>query len=110
MFKNIVLAILIAIVLTSCFGHISSQWLDWNLSIANDDLEPVIAILALTGVAIVLVVVGFIVAASIAGALLLAILAAAVGLFVVGITAFWPAIVFALVVFLLVKDKRTEAH
>lgn len=110
MFKNLVLAILIAIVLTSCFGHISNQWFDWNLSIANDDIEPVIAILAVTGVAVMLVVVGFIVAASIFGAVLLALVAAAVGLFVAGITAFWPAILFAIVIFLLVKDKRTSAY
>lgn len=110
MFKNLVLAILIAIVLTTCFGHIATEWFDWNMSFADHDLEPLMAILAVTAVVVVLVIVGFIVAVSIVGAVMLALAAAAIGLFVAGLAAFWPAILFAIVIFLLVRDKRSPAY
>ncbi|MCF2947323.1 hypothetical protein L0668_04330 [Paraglaciecola aquimarina] len=110
MFKNLILAILIAIVLTSCFGHIATQWFDWSMSLADQDIEPLIAILAVTGVVVMLVIIGFIVAISIFGAVLLGLFAAAVGLFIAGISVFWPAILFALVVYMLVKDRKEPAY
>lgn len=110
MFKNLILAILIAIVLTSCFGHIATQWFDWNMSIANEDIEPLIAIMAVTGVVVMLVVIGFIVAISLFGAVLLALFAAAVGLFIAGFSVFWPVILFVLVIYMLVKDRTEPAY
>jgi hypothetical protein len=50
------------------------------------------------------------VAISLFGAILLGLLAAVVGLFIAGISVFWPAILFALVIFLLVKDRKQVAY
>jgi len=41
MFKNIILAVLIAIVLTYSLGHLATQWLDLHLSISEHDFEPI---------------------------------------------------------------------
>lgn len=110
MFRNIVLAVLIAIVLTYSLGHLASQWLDLHLSFAEYDFEPVTSILAVTGIVAILVVLGFIIAFSIFAAIAFAIIAAGIGLFVVGISVFWPVILFTLVIFLLVRDKQAPAY
>ncbi|WP_293748722.1 hypothetical protein [uncultured Paraglaciecola sp.] len=110
MFKNIILAVLIAIVLTYSFGHLATQWLDLHLTFAEYDVEPISSILALTGVVAILVVVGFIIAFSIFAAIAFALIAAGIGIFVAGLSVFWPIILFTLVIFLLVKDKQTPAY
>lgn len=110
MFKNLVLAILIAIVLTSCLGHIVTEWFDWNMSVADENIEPLIAILGVTGVVVMLVIIGFIVAVSLLGAVMLGLFAACVGLFIAGVSVFWPAILFALVIFWLVKERRQPVY
>jgi hypothetical protein len=107
MFKNIILAVLIAIVLTYSLGHLATQWLDLHLSFADHDFEPISSILVLTGIVAILVVVGFVIACSIFAAIALALIAAGIGLFVAGLSVFWPVILFTLVIFILVRDKQT---
>jgi hypothetical protein len=89
MFKNIILAVLIAIVLTYSLGHLASQWLDLHVTFAEHNFEPITSILA---------------------AIAFALIAAGIGLFVAGLSIFWPVILFTLVIFLLVKDKQTPAY
>ena len=110
MFKNITLAVLIAMVLTYSLGHLVTQCLDLHISFAKHDVEPITSIIALTGVVAVLVVVGFIIAFSLFAAIAFAIIAAGMGLFVAGLSVFWPVILFTVVIFLLVRDKQTSAH
>lgn len=110
MFKNIILAVLIAIVLTYSLGQLSTQWLDLHLSFDGYDFEPITSILVVTAVVAILVVVGFIIAFSIFAAIALALFAAGIGLFVAGLSVFWPVILFTLVIFLLVRDKQTPAY
>lgn len=110
MLRNLILAILIAIVLTSSFGHLATQWFDWNMSFADQDLDPLVGILVVTGVVVLLVVVGFIVAVSLFAAILLGIFAVCVGFFIAGLSVFWPAILVAVVIYLLVRDRRTLAY
>lgn len=110
MFRNIILAVLIAIVLTYSLGHLAIQWLDVHLSFAEHDFEPISSILAVTGIVAILVVVGFIIAFSLFAAMAFALLCAAIGLFVVGFSMFGPVVLFTLVIFLLVRDKATPAY
>ena len=110
MFKNIILAVLISIVLTYSLGHLATEWLDMHLSIAEHNFEPISARLALTVLVAISVGVGFIIAFSIFAAVAFALLAAGVGLFVAGISVFWPIILFTLVIYLLVRDKQTPAY
>ena len=104
------LAVLIAMVLTYSLGHLVTQWLDLHISFAQHDVEPITSIIALTGVVAILVVVGYIIAFSLFAAIVFAIIAAGMGLFVAGLSVFWPVILFTLVIFLLVRDKQTSAH
>ena len=110
MFKNIILAVLIAIVLTYSLGQISTQWLDLNLSFGGHNYEPITSILALTGIVAILVVVGFIIAFSVFAAIACVIIAVGIAVFVAGLSVFWPVILFTLVIFLLVRDRRTPAY
>lgn len=81
-----------------------------HISFAKHDVEPITSIIALTGVLAILVVVGFIIAFSLFAAIAFAFIAAGIGLFVAGLSVFWPVILFTLVIFLLVRDKQTSAH
>jgi len=110
MFRNIILAVLIAIVLTYSFGHIATQWLDLHLSFVDHNFEPITSILLLTGIVAILVVVGFVIAFSIFAAIAFVIIAAGIGLFVAGLSVFWPVILFTVVIFLLVRDKQSPAY
>ena len=110
MFKNIILAVLIAIVLTYSLGHIATQWLDLHLSFADHDFEPIASIIALTGIVAILVVVGFIIAFSLFAAIAFVLVALGIGLFVAGLSVFWPVILFTLVIFLLVRDKESPVY
>ena len=110
MFKNIMLAVLIAMVLTYSLGHLVTQWLDLHISLAQHNIEPITSIVALTGVVAILVVVGFVIAFSLFAAIAFAFIAAGIGLFVAGLSVFWPVILFTLVIFLLVRDKQISAY
>jgi hypothetical protein len=110
MFKNITLAVLIAMVLTYSLGHLVTQWLDLHISLAQHNIEPITSIVALTGVVAILVVVGFIIAFSLFAAIAFAFIAAGIGLFVAGLSVFWPVVLFTLVIFLLVRDKQISAY
>jgi hypothetical protein len=110
MFKNIILAVLIAIVLTYSLGHLASQWLDLHFSFAEYNFEPITSILTVTAIVAIFVVVGFIIAFSIFTAIAFVLVAAGIGLFVVGLGVFWPVILFTLVIFFLVRDKQTAAY
>ena len=110
MFKNIMLAVLIAMVLTYSLGHLVTQWLDLHISLAQHNIEPITSIVALTGVVAILVVVGFIIAFSLFAAIAFAFIAAGIGLFVAGLSVFWPVVLFTLVIFLLVRDKQISAY
>jgi hypothetical protein len=104
------LAVLIAMVLTYSLGHLVTQWLDLHISLAQHNIEPITSIVALTGVVAILVVVGFIIAFSLFAAIAFAFIAAGIGLFVAGLSVFWPVILFTLVIFLLVRDKQISAY
>jgi small-conductance mechanosensitive channel len=110
MFKNIFLAILIAIVLTYSLGHLATQWLDLHVSLAEHDFEPFTSILVLTGIVAILVVVGFIIAFSIFAAIVFAFIVAGIGLFFAGLSVFWPVFLFIIVIFILVRDKKIPAY
>ena len=110
MFRNIILALLIAIVLTYSLGYLATQCLDLQLFFTEYDLEPITSILVLTGIVAILVVVGFIIAFSIFAAVVFALITAAIGLFVAGLSIFWPIILFTVVIFLLVRDKQKPAY
>ena len=110
MFKNLILAVLIASVLTYSLGHIVTQWFDLHISLADYQIEPFTSILAATGIVALLVLLGFVIAFSVIAALVFVVGACIVGLFVAGFSISWPIILVALVIYLLVRDKPSPAY
>ena len=110
MFKNLLLAILIAVVLTYIVGTMATQWLDLRIQVDQQWIEPFMTILIITAVVAVLIVVGFVVALSVVGAIIFAVCAGIFALFLAGVSAFWPILVFGLIVYYLVKDKRSVSQ
>ena len=110
MFKSIILVVLIIIVIAYGKGNIVTQWLDLLVSFAAYDVERISTIVVLTGIVAIMVVVGFIVAFSIFAGIAFAFIATCIGLFIAGLSTFWPVILFSLVIFLLVRAKQTPAY
>jgi hypothetical protein len=109
MLKNIVIAVLVAILLSYTMGYAASDWFDIRIQLDNRVLEPIAGILGFAVVAVLLVMIGFVVAVSVMGVVFFAVSAGFVGLFVMGIGAFWPMLLLAIVVILLVKDRSKMA-
>ena len=110
MFKNIILAVMVAIIVTYSLGHLTAQWLDLHVLFTKSDFEPISTILLFTVIVAIVMTVGLFVAFSIFSVIIFAFMVTCIGLFVAGLSVFWPAILFVLVVFLLVSDKQTPAH
>lgn len=53
---------------------------------------------------------GLVIAVSVFGAIALAVLAALVGIFVAGVSVFWPIILAAVILIWLMSDKSQTAH
>jgi len=109
MLKNVVIAVLLAILLSYTMGYAVSDWFDMRIQLDNQVLEPVTSMLGFGLVAVILMMIGFIVAVSVVGVVFFAVFAAFVGLFVLGLGAFWPMLLLAAVVIWLVKDKSQSA-
>lgn len=104
--KNLLIAILLAILITYSLGHLADNWLDLSIRMDDELLSPLEAITGITIVGVVLAIVGFVVAVSVLGAVFFAFFAVFVGLLVVGVSVFWPMILVCLIVVWLVKDKQ----
>lgn len=107
--KNLLLAILIAIALVNCLGALFSDWWGVHLVMADELLSPMESILAFSVVAVVFVVVGFIVAVSLAGTIFIGLAAGLLTVFVIGISALWPLLLIAGVVYLIRRSRHSYA-
>lgn len=105
MIKNLVLAILIAFLLTYSMGHMASEWFDIRIHLDNELIEPITTMAAITVIGMLLVVIGFILAVSVFGVLVFAFIAVFAGLIIAGLSAFWPTLLIVAALIWLVKDK-----
>ncbi|WP_018983714.1 hypothetical protein [Salinimonas chungwhensis] len=96
--RQLLLAILIALVLVSGLGSALWEWLDISVYFSESLLSPLENLLLFLVLAVVFVVVGFIVAVSVVGAVVISLMAGAAGLLVFGISMFWPVLVVAALV------------
>ncbi|MCU7553758.1 hypothetical protein OCL06_03990 [Alteromonas sp. ASW11-19] len=99
--KQFIIAVVLGLILINCFGSMLGDWLGFHIMLGNEYLSPWENIVALSIIAVVFVIVGFIVAVSLAGTLIVGALAALVALFVVGVSAFWPILLLAGIVYAL---------
>lgn len=108
--KKLLIVVLIALLVTTSFGHIFSDGMDISLRMDDELLDPVLAFGVMTAIGVLLALLGFAVAVSLFGALLFAGVAVIVGLVVAGVAAFWPMLLMFAVIIWLVRDKRSVSH
>lgn len=104
--KNLVIAVLLAVLITYSCGQIFTDWLDVSIRMDDELLSPFESIAGITLAGVVMALIGFVVAVSLVGVVVFATVAVFVGLLVVGLTAFWPMILLLAIVIWLVRDKR----
>ena len=105
MLKNVVLAILVALLLTYSMGHVASEWFDIRIHLDNELIEPITTMAGITVIGVLLIMIGFILAVSVFGVLIFAFIAVFAGLIIAGIGAVWPTLLLFLAIIWLVKDK-----
>ena len=106
--KNAFLAIIIAILLTYAFGSLFSDWWGIHLMMGDEMLSPFENFAAASAVGVVFVIIGVIVAFSLFGALAIAAVAGVAALLVAGVATFWPFLLVALAVWLVLRTKRPQ--
>jgi hypothetical protein len=104
--KNLLIAILIAILLTYCGGQIVSEWFDVSIRMDEHLLTPLESFAGFTLAGVILVIVGFIVAVSVFGVLAFTVFAVFAGILIAGLSAFWPMLLVLAFIIWLVKDKK----
>lgn len=110
MLKNLVIAILVAILLTYSMGYIATELFDIRVQLDDHFMTPFSSMAVAAGVAILLVVVGFVIAVSVFSVLFFVFAAIISGVILVGISAFWPMLILLAVVLWLVKDKPSQHY
>jgi hypothetical protein len=107
--KNLLIAILIAVLLTYSGGQIASEWFDVSIRMDDHLLTPMESFAGFTIAGVVMVIVGFIIALSVFGVVIFAVFAVFAGIIIAGLSAFWPMLLVLAFIIWLVKDKKT-AH
>lgn len=108
--KNFLIAVILGIVLVSCFGSIIDDFWGLNIVFADDFLTPSESLIALAGVAVLFVIVGFVVAISVIGTLVIGAGAAILAVLAVGISALWPLLVVIAIVYFVRRGGRQQVH
>ena len=108
--KNLIIAILIAVLLSQALGGIGEEFFDLHIMMGDDLLSGSLEWIVMAGVCVLLVVVGFIVAISVAAAVGVAIVATLIGLLFAGVSVFWPVLLIIGVVMLVGRNKNSVAH
>jgi len=104
------LAMIATIFLTYVFGSSFLQWLDINIMMNGELLEPIAAISLSALVVIILVVVAFAIVLSVFGSFIfiVAMLLGALAMVTIGV--FWPVILVALAIWLICKEKPVKGY
>jgi hypothetical protein len=104
--KNLIIAILIAILITYSGGQIFSEWFDVSIRMDDHLLTPMESFAGFTIAGVVMAIVGFIVALSVFGVVVFAVFAVLAGIVIAGLSAFWPMLLVLAFIIWLVKDKK----
>ncbi|TPV56422.1 hypothetical protein FJ444_14575 [Aestuariibacter sp. GS-14] len=108
--KNLIIAVLIAVLLSKLLGGIAAECFDLHLVMGDDLISGSLEWIIMAGVCVLLIVVGFIVAMSIAAAIGIAVVATLGALVFAGVGVFWPVLLIIGVVMLLGRNKNPVAH
>lgn len=103
--KNLILAILIMILLVNGALHIVHEWFDFTLMLQSFNLDIVSASILFSALSIIAVIIGFVVAVSVLGTAVFVGCAILSSIFIVSLTAFWPALFVMLLAIWLLSNK-----
>lgn len=104
--KNLVIAVLLAILIVYSLGCIADSLMGLNIHFDSDLMSPLLSVVVAACIGVMLVLLGFVIAVSIFGVLAFVVGTVFVGVLIAGISVFWPAILLLLIVFWLVRDKK----
>ncbi|MCW8109624.1 hypothetical protein OPS25_14030 [Alteromonas ponticola] len=107
--KSFFIAMIIAITLAYCLGDVANSWWGMNIIVGDEIVSPFESVLAVAAMGLVFGIIGFIIAVSVIGAIVIGIGAAAVALFAMGVSAFWPVLLIAAIIYLMRKDTPRHA-
>lgn len=110
MFKNLAIAVLLAIILTYSMGNIANEWFDIHLVIDDHLFNPIDSLILATLVCIILTVVGFCLALGVFGVILFVVAMVFAGVLIAGIGVFWPVILLGAVVYLLLRSNGSANY
>ncbi|MBC3767537.1 hypothetical protein [Neptunicella marina] len=106
MFKNLLIAVLVAIILTWCFGELFTDSHHMQIMFDDGPANFLEGGLAITGIVIFFVVLGFLLAVSMLSVLFFVGIVVVGSILFAGVAALWPAILFVAIVIWLVKDNK----
>ncbi|MBN7821946.1 hypothetical protein KJY73_21375 [Bowmanella sp. Y26] len=107
MFKNFIVAILIATLLVYCLGMVADSWGHVHLYLDDDLMSPAVTLVGGVLLAITFIVLGLMLAVSLIGALAFVFICVLGALLIAGIGALWPALLGVLIIVWLVRDAKT---
>ncbi|GAA0359384.1 hypothetical protein GCM10009092_24480 [Bowmanella denitrificans] len=108
MFKNFIIAILIATLLVYCLGTVADSWGSVHLYLDDDLLSPAITLVGGVLLAIGFILLGLMLAVSLFGVLAFVFICVFGALLIAGLGALWPALLGILVVVWLVRDGKAS--
>ena len=110
MFKNLAIAVLLAIILSYSMGSIAHEWFDLHLVVDDHIMDPLGSFVVAAVVGIVLAIVGFCIALSLFGVLAFVVAVVFFGILIAGIGAFWPVLLVGAILYYLLKDKQSPQY
>ena len=105
-FKSLLLAILATVFLTYAFGTSLMELLNINISMDGKLIEPIKAIGVSAMATVILMLIGLTIVFSVFGSMIFVSLLIVSGLVLLAVGVFWPILLFAGIIWLLVKDKE----
>ncbi|WP_416307687.1 hypothetical protein [Neptunicella sp. SCSIO 80796] len=106
MFKNLIIAVLVAIIVTWCFGEVISDWGHVMVSVGDEHLSGITGWISFAVVGVIMLLLGFFLAISMLGVLLFVACVVVGTIFVAGAASLWPVVLMAIVIIWLVKDRK----
>ncbi|MCP3429310.1 hypothetical protein [Opacimonas viscosa] len=103
--KNLIIAILMVILLVNGLLHVVYEWFDFTLMLNSFNLDIVSASILFSALSIIAVIIGFVVAVSVLGTVVFVGFAILSSVFIVSMTAFWPALLIMLLAIWLLSNK-----
>ncbi|WP_438864477.1 hypothetical protein [Neptunicella sp.] len=110
MFKNLIIAVLVGIILTWCFGEVISDWGQVMVSVGDEHLTGMAGWFSFAVVGVIMLLLGFFLAISMLSVLLFVGCVVIGSIILAGAASLWPVVLMAIVIIWLVKDRNEVSN